>query len=277
MPLIQNFAANLCIPWCGSGVSVRSGLPTWGGLVSQIISAADDKLSQDQKDELHGLFERGEFEDILEFCRGSLGESEYRDFLSGALDIGRPGRLHEAVVQLPVPAILTTNYDRLLEAAYVEKRGALPKALTAQDTNTLWKHLARRDPFILKVHGDIVRPDTVVLTSRDYTQHVFGNHPFMTFLQRLVLGHSVLFIGTSLADIYVRRILEETTHITQGVGLPHYAILPNPGPVRSKLLQDKFNVRVIPYRPVDGEHEGPVLAILNELQEQAAAVRARRL
>src|SRR4029078_11356490 len=110
-------------------------------------------------------------------------------------------------VQLPVPAILTSNYDRLLETSVAKLTGSLARVLTSQDSTTLWTHLAKREFFILKVHGDITKPDSVVFTSRDYTNHVFGNLPFMTFLQRLLLGHSVLFIGSSLSDIYMRRIL----------------------------------------------------------------------
>jgi hypothetical protein len=216
MPVIpaslkEYMSSRLCIPWCGAGISKTAGLPTWAELVSEMIKATEGGITEQQRNELQDLFKRSEYENIVDFCRDSLGEGEYRDVLNRALDKGKPGRLHEFIVQLPVPAILTSNYDRLLETSVAKLTGSLARVLTSQDSTTLWKHLAKREFFILKVHGDITKPDSVVFTSRDYTNHVFGNLPFMTFLQRLLLGHSVLFIGSSLSDIYMRCILEETT------------------------------------------------------------------
>lgn len=268
--LVENFEGGLCIPWCGAGVSLGSGLPAWSGLVRAMIdqSLAEPlaELPREQADELHFMYENGAFEDVVDFCRESMGEGEYRDFLARTLGRGDPSALHKKIASLPVPAILTSNQDRLLEAALVQVRGELPRVLTSQDTITLWKHLAKRDFFLLKIHGDIVRPDTVVFTARDYITHVFGNLPFMTFLQRMILGHSILFMGTSLKDVYVRRILEETTYITEGVGLPHYALLPNPGSIQAQLLRDKYNIRVIAYDPgPSGDHEGQIMSLLDEL------------
>jgi hypothetical protein len=146
--------------------------------------------------------------------------------------------------------------------------------LTAQDAQTLWKQVARREFFILKVHGDIVRPDTLVFTSRDYTSHVFGNLPFMGFLQRLMLSHSVLFIGSSLTDVYIRRILEETSYMTRGVGLPHFALLPNVGSVQARILRDRYNIRAISYDPgPSSEHEPCVLEVLAALTDASKAHR----
>jgi NAD-dependent SIR2 family protein deacetylase len=263
--LVDCFAAGLCLPWCGAGISIAAGLPTWSSLSDAVISETSDQLSDEQQNELQELFDRGQFEEILDFCRDLMGESEYRDFLARTFDVGYPTELHHAIVKLPVAAVLTTNYDRLLETAFAQARAELPKVLTAADTASLWKHTAKREFFILKIHGDIIRPETVILTSRDYTQHVFGNVAFMTFLQRLVVGHSLLFIGTSLSDIYLRRVLEETTFMTKGVGLPHYALLSRPGQVLTKTLKDRFNIRVVPYDPFGDTHEVALIGALQEL------------
>jgi hypothetical protein len=263
--LVECFAAGLCLPWCGAGISIAAGLPTWSSLSDAVISETSDQLSEEHQNELQELFDRNQFEDILDFCRDLMGESEYRDFLSRTFDVGSPTELHHAIVKLPVPAVLTTNYDRLLETAFAQARSVLPKVLTAADTTSLWKHTAKREFFILKIHGDIIRPETVILTARDYTQHVFGNVAFMTFLQRLVVGHSLLFIGTSLSDIYLRRVLEETTFMTRGVALPHYALLSRPGAVMAKTLKDRFNIRVVPYDQFGDTHEVALMGALQEL------------
>lgn len=40
-------------------------------------------------------------------------------------------------------------------------------------------------------------------------------------------------------------MLEETAFMTKGVGLPHFAILPGAGPIRSRLLRERLNIHVL--------------------------------
>ncbi len=268
--LVECMASGLSIPWCGSGISVESKLPTWAGLVRSMMEEASIGLTEEEKGELDGLYKQRAFEDIVDYCRRRMRDQTYRDFLISALDHGIPNDIHCAVVRLPVPAILTTNYDRLLETAFAQTRGLLPRVNTANDAPALWERLARREFFILKVHGDLTRFETLVFTSRDYTEQLFGNHPFMAFLKRLMLSHSFLFIGASLLDFYTRRILEETSYMTRGAGLPHFAILPNVGSVQSKILLDRYNIQAISY-PVrtDADHKPRILEILEALMGES--------
>lgn len=268
--LVECMASGLSLPWCGSGISVESKLPTWAELVRSMMDEASTRLTQEQRIELDHLYSQRAFEDIVDYCRGALGDQTCRDFLISALDHGIPNDIHCAVVRMPVPAILTTNYDRLLETAFAQTRGALPHVNTANDATTLWEQLARREFFILKVHGDLTRFDTLVFTSRDYTEQLFGNHPFMAFLKRVMLSHSFLFIGASLLDFYTRRILEETSYMTRGKGLPHFAILPNVGAVQSRILLDRYNIQAISYPITTAtDHKPRILEILETLMGES--------
>jgi len=267
--LIEHFNLGRCIPWCGAGVSVASNLPTWGGLIDQFFSACEDAGMQEENiREVKSL----EAEEAVEVCRDFLGENEYRSFLERVLGAGAaaPNMLHEKIVKLPVPAILTTNYDRLLETAIAKRTGGIPRVLTADDTQSLWKAIAKEEFFLLKVNGDIARPNTVVLTSRDYTRHVFGNPTFMAVVQRIILSYSILFIGSSLSDVYLRRILEETTYMTGQTGMSHFALLPNVGPIRAKLLRDRYNINVIRYDLQNGDHMTGLCDVLDYLGKIAA-------
>jgi hypothetical protein len=237
----------------------------WRELVRSLIAACEQSgLSPDEKEQLDGLEQAGYLDDVTDFCRDFLGEGEYRDFLSRVFAGREPSPTHQELVKLSVPAIMTTNYDPLLEQAFASEYGRIPTVLTSHDGNTLWRRFARNEFFILKVHGHIDRPDTIVLSSHDYAQHVFGNLAFMQFLQRLFATTSVLFVGTSLADPYIRRILEETMFLTEGVGMPHYAVLPLTGTVHARLLRDRFNIHVL--APSDWE---TVPALLAEIRQRA--------
>jgi SIR2-like domain len=122
------------------------------------------------------------------------------------------------------------------------------------------------------MHGDISKPGTVILSSSDYTKHVFGNHSFMTFLTKTLLTKSILFIGTSLNDIYVKRILEETMFITGGLSVPHFAILANIGTIEKRMLRERFNIYVISYKTTcEGDHVPAIGHILHTMLQEAAA------
>lgn len=262
--LIENMSLHRCIPWCGAGVSFASNLPTWKGLVDQFVRACEEAGMQNRDvQETRSL----EAEEAVEVCRDFLGENEYRTFLERVMGVGvTPNVLHDKLVKLSSPAIVTTNYDRLLETAIVKQNGEIPRVMTADDTQNLWTAMAKQEFFILKVNGDIARPKTVVLTSRDYTRHVFGNPIFMGVIQRIILSYSLFFVGSSLSDAYLRRILEETTFMTGQTGMPHFALLPSVGPIRAKLLRDRYNINVIPYEVRNGDHVAAQAEILDYLQ-----------
>ncbi len=182
--LVENINAGLCVPWCGAGVSFASGLPSWSALAHGFIeTCVENGVGEAEAEELRDLAQRGLFDDIIEFVRGFLGEGEYRQVLSKLLGgPAQPSDIHRHIVSLPVPAVFTTNYDRLLEQALIEETGKMPTVYTSQEATNLWLQFATKRHFLLKVHGDITRLDTVILTSRDYSEHIFANLSFMSFL-----------------------------------------------------------------------------------------------
>lgn len=67
---------------------------------------------------------------------------------------------HSLVAQLPVSQVVTTNYDVLYELAIP----AVGKTLSVLP----FAPLPDADRWLLKMHGCITRPDTIVLTRKDY-------------------------------------------------------------------------------------------------------------
>ena len=272
--LLENLRQSLCIPWCGAGLSKACDLPLWGELVQKLMhySFASNFISTEEYDELRHLQARGKYDDIVDFCRLSLGEIEYSIFLERLFggDI-KPSRIHECLAQFPVPAMFTTNYDRVLENILIKNKGVFP-VLTAQDASGLWRQASKKEFFLLKIHGDISKPGTVILSSSDYTKHVFGNQAFMTFLTNTLLTKSMLFIGTSLNDVYVKRMLEETMFITGGLSVPHFAILANVGTIEKRMLRERFNIHVIAYTTTsESDHVPAICHILQTMLHAAAA------
>lgn len=263
--LVDSVRERLCIPWCGAGASIRSGLPGWAELAGTFVEACvRNELDADELDQLNGLRQEGYLDDVLQYCRLFLGEDRYHEVLAHTLRRGDPSATHRELARWRAPAILTTNYDPLLERAIVEETGECPSVLTNQDTALLWRRFARREFFLLKVHGDLERPDTIVLTSGDYSEHVFGNAAFMQFLQRLLVSASILFVDTSLRDPYLLRILDETMFLTKGAGMPHFAIQRFTGSIHRELLRRRFNLHVM---TVESDEAKPEL--LEEIRRRA--------
>lgn len=135
-----------------------------------------------------------------------------------------------ALADLDFPIVITTNYDNLYEQA-LDKR-AVDQRSQGQ-TPTLYdlsiyspndKSRVRtldcsptpdpQRPYILKVHGDVKKPESIVVTEEDYIQFVLrmsDKHPYhpvgknvLTYLNKW----TTLFIGYRLTDYNLRLLFK---------------------------------------------------------------------
>lgn len=134
-----------------------------------------------------------------------------------------PGEVHQSFAQLPFDIIVTTNVDFLIEQAYREqRRPCLPLLGESQLT------IQRRPEatYLLKFHGDLNHPDSLVVTEDDYDGFLQRHPVLTTFLSSLFLDREPVLIGYSLDDPDLREILtllrERLGRMTRAV----WAILP---------------------------------------------------
>jgi hypothetical protein len=98
---------------------------------------------------------------------------------------------HGLLAGLPVAAVVTTNYDALFECAW-RAAGTRFTVLPYESQPS--------DKFVLKLHGDVNRPEDIVLTrsqmldSREQRKALFG------IVQTMLLTQHLLFVGFSLQD-----------------------------------------------------------------------------
>ena len=259
--LISAIRQKKCVVWCGAGLSVPSHIPTWTQLIQTLVDEASARgMSVSDRSELLDMIQSGYLDDVAHFCRSSLGEAAYYRVLEKAMSGKTPSQLHELVARIPFAAACTTNYDVLLESALGTTRGVTPPVFTAGDVASIRRLHATDEFYVLKVHGSIHHPETMVLTARDYRNHIFGQPQFMEFLRLLFSSRSLLFIGTSLGDTYVRFIIEEMDRASSSRGLSHFAIMPKLGKLRQRLLLDRFNIQVI-----SPDSNAAVVSVLQEI------------
>ena len=148
------------------------------------------------------------------------GRSALIEHVTREVNVDRkPSPILCALAELDFPLVMTTNYDRLFEMA-LQAKGKRPSRSTydpSGNVRTDDSDLANPDPtqpFISKIHGDIQKPESIVITDEDYIQFVLRmsqKEPYdpvpMTF-KYYFLKWPTLFVGYSLTDYNLRLLFK---------------------------------------------------------------------
>ena len=196
---------NRLVIFVGAGVSKNSGLPSWGQLVDSIAQKIGyDKCSlcsQRSSCKVPGKcsFTQEELLRIPEYfyqTDHSELKKEYYDFIASRLTSTQPSNsINDQILRILPHHIITTNYDHLLEECTSANVHFYQVIKTDQDMLS-----AANDRYIVKMHGDIDRPSSMVLKESDYIDYE-QNHPLIsTFIRSLLINHTFLFVGYSLND-----------------------------------------------------------------------------
>lgn len=204
----------------GAGVSAGAGLPTWKQLLDDFAKEAgfDDntrkrlakKDSRDQATLIERELER-RGADLKTMVATELGRHE------------RFSLLHGLLASLPSSEAVTTNYDKLFEAAY-KTRGRDVAVLPENPRNT-------KGHWLLKLHGSVDRPENIILTRSDYLSMPRQYGALMGLVQGLLLMRRMVFVGYSLSDEDFHELIDEVraargdsdTGIGRGIALTLYA------------------------------------------------------
>jgi hypothetical protein len=253
--------------FAGAGLSAWAKLPTWGKLLETLVNEVGNEGATADVDELQKLLAANKYLEVADCCKERLGQRFYEILRSLRGGDGPAPEPHRLGLRLPFAAWVTTNYDKLLELAYVAERGGLPRVLTHKDHASLGTLLFDGAPFILKVHGDIDRPDTVVLTARDYSALIQGNQPFNALFSALLLTKAILFVGYSLTDPDFRLLVDRQLALFGDQVPDRWALMSGVGPVERELLWRTARIKILSYPA--GKHE-EVLDFLRALEAALA-------
>ena len=152
---------------------------------------------------------------------------------------------------LPFPIVITTNYDRLFHIALsrANTRDGKPKEpiVNVYDPELKSKpkdiplDIEENKPVLLKLHGDIAVPNSVVVTEEDYIRFIQkmgdrDHHPLHTRLRARLTTWPLVFIGYSLKD-YNLRLLFKTLELSVDEDLPlSYSVDPKPDSIVFSLM-----------------------------------------
>jgi hypothetical protein len=105
-----------------------------------------------------------------------------------------------ALARVHVQAILTTNWDEILEDALTDLEVFVGQADVLFTT-------VQAVGEIYKIHGSVTDPQSMVLTEEDYKQYWDKNPYLIAKMLTLLVEHPVIFVGYSISDPHVRQIL----------------------------------------------------------------------
>ncbi len=271
--LIDACATGECVLYAGAGLSAQSGLPTWNDFVRGLLTWAlakrfiDEAAAASYRDEVDG----GQPDPVADSIVSRLTSEDQQSALNSYLRkvfLGQssPSALHSELKRIRFSAVLTTNFDSLLEGVYEVNNN---QVYTPGDIEALLAALTRRDFFILKLWGTLDKKDTVLVAPAQYENAITGNTLFPEFMQTLFLSRTLLFVGASLEGIeaYLRNI-----SLPKGVARPHYALVAvtdRAWRAKADLLERRYGIKVLPFTPKNDYAE--LTDFVNKLAEAAAA------
>ena len=242
------------VAFCGAGVGVKAGLPSWVALMNTLAEKIDDRdpLTGQQ---IKSCILEGDLESAADyyFMSRRVPTSELYGNFSNLLNQYDSNALL-GLISLPFRAFITTNYDKSLHDAFSSHYGKSAMEVHYGDP-VLSEALFFDCHYIARIHGRAETPRQVVLT-RESLRRAAADETYQSFLIHHLTRSQVLFIGYSFLDPAIRTVMrslrDQIPTIHQG---RHIALLPDGAdPDLAQLFQD-FSITVQTYSGSDGHSE----------------------
>jgi hypothetical protein len=226
--------ANECILFLGAGVHAPppagsafsypdEGRPPIGAALSselaQICGFADQLPGEDPRN-----LQRVALAYEIAFSRARLVEA-----VNDAVHVHKePSTMLRALARLDFPVVITTNYDQLFEQALAEvgKQPRVAVYTPRLEETTDYRKPTAQSPILFKIHGDVSRPETIVITDEDYIDFVLrmsNKEPYDPLPRRLkvyLTDWTTLFVGYSLLDYNLRLLFKTLRWKIDNANLP---------------------------------------------------------
>ncbi len=225
-------ADNRLVIFAGSGISANSGLPTWGKLIRQFAQTLPHKKCINcelkgtncaEADNTICSLANEEFLKIPQYWFNTYGKKKYEQFIKNAFKKSKEASsLHRLIFSIEPRHIITTNFDNLLEDTKHKNRHYY--SVVIKDNDFL---KAQTKSYILKIHGDIEDPQSIVLKEEDFLNYNHQHIMLETYLKSLLIDHTFIFIGYSLNDYNVKQTISWLNYLGKEIknSIPRHFIL----------------------------------------------------
>ena len=257
--LIEDIMKGNCVAFVGAGVSIPSGLPSWPNLLTKMIDWYKERYGRIINERaLRKHIRSGDLLDSAEELLRIFSKNEFHEFLEEVVDYAKdstPNELHDIIYQIPFSAILTTNYDQLIELTYLRKNNNMPRIFSQENIPYLARSLRDQEFHICHAHGSVQNIKTVVFGRKHYAELIHNSPAFQHYLRTIFSVKTVFFIGYGVNDPDLNLLLEDLVNILQGYGGAHYALIDEKSFTKIKINRLKdCNIQPITYKRRDETH-----------------------
>lgn len=192
--------AGRLVPFIGAGVSASAGLPLWNELLDRLL--VESALPVEQHDAFRAL----PVLDQAHVLRALQPDSAtFNALVAGHARAGHYGLAPALLAALPTTEAVTLNYDELYEMAAADVRR--PVALLPE------QGVGVGGRWLLKLHGTVTDPSTIVLTRQDYLGYGRGREALFALAKAMLLTRHLLFVGFGLADDHFHELMHDVREV----------------------------------------------------------------
>ncbi len=198
----------------GAGMSVSSGFVDWKNLLRPFAEEVGLSIEKEN--------------DYLSVAQYFYNKKRNRNQITQAIKVNFQSTLlgeNESVrkfAKLDIRTVWTTNYDHVLEEAYLEC-GKKSDVKIHNSNMTLYDEDAA--VTVYKMHGDITCPDETVLMKDEYETYFNKRKNFVTTLKGHLQTKTFMFVGYSFSDPNINYILAWVKQLSEGNTRTHYWML----------------------------------------------------
>lgn len=201
----------------GAGISLRAGYPSWRRLVRDM--AREVGLDAEREVDLPG---------VVQYFLNKAGKTRARLARTITDHFGDEKPIPDVLrvlARLPLRQIWTTNYETLIERAWLEQRKRV-------DVKSRDKDLVHESPWahaiLYKMHGTIEHPAEVVIAKGDYESYRRTCPGFLHLLTGQLVSRRMLFLGISFTDPNLNHLFTVMREAFGDTPPEHYTIVRRP-------------------------------------------------
>lgn len=214
--LIQKQEDGQMVFFCGAGISIPTGQPSFRGLVCGLYDSLNIDPNSNESAKEKALIGEGKFDEALGHLEGRVSGNAMRSAVLPLLSsTPTPDslRLHSALLRVSRnPSgthLVTTNYD--VNFAHASGRDILhfdawPRLPELENWNSV-VHLHGR----IQASGEGPAVSPLVLTDTDFGQAYLNDGRAAKFVSDLMDRYTVVFVGYSMKDVVVRYLTKALT------------------------------------------------------------------
>jgi hypothetical protein len=217
-PMLEAIGKGECTLFLGAGASSPAGAPSGEALRDLITEKFLGDTGRKRKSKSLAPFAKDWGLNLasavsLASARPGMSRGSIVNFVRDSLSSAMPSPAHLKIPWFRWRAIITTNYDRLIEMSYANEKRAVQELMPVLNEDDLPEIGGTGSEFVplLKPHGCVSHRDSMSLSLEDIYQAKQDRRLLFTYIEILHLLGPVIYVGYSFKDIHILDMIYDLT------------------------------------------------------------------